>query len=76
MLAHVAERLKTDARKEQIHIDYLVHKVSGSPRVYDIITEGSSLVKNYNSQFRRIIKKGGFSDLLERMRKKAAAESK
>lgn len=75
-LVQTVAQHKTDARKEAIHINYLVHDVKGSPRVYDIITEGSSLVKNYKSQFRRIIKKGGFSDLLERMRKKAAAETK
>lgn len=63
---------KTDARKEAIHIDYLVHQVGGSWRVYDIITEGSSLVKNYNSQFRSIVDKHGFSELLTRMRKKAS----
>lgn len=63
---------KTDVRKEAIHIDYLVHQVGGSWRVYDIITEGSSLVKNYNSQFRSIVDKHGFSELLTRMRKKAS----
>lgn len=63
---------KTDARKEVIHIDYLVHSVGGSWRVYDIITEGSSLVKNYNSQFRSIVDRHGFPELLTRMRKKAA----
>lgn len=63
---------KTDARKEVIHIDYLVHQVGGSWRVYDIITEGSSLVKNYNSQFRSIVDRHGFPELIERMRKKAS----
>lgn len=72
-LVQTVAKHKTDNRKEAIHINYLVHQVGGSWRVYDIITEGSSLVKNYNNQFRRIIKKGGFSDLLERMRKKAKA---
>lgn len=66
---------KTDARKEVIHIHYLVHSVAGKWRVYDIITEGSSLVGNYKNQFRRIIDKNGFADLLARMRKKAKAES-
>jgi phospholipid transport system substrate-binding protein len=66
---------KTDPRKESIRIDYLVHDVSGKWRVYDIITEGSSLVKNYNNQFRRIISKSGFADLIARMKKKAAEES-
>lgn len=70
LVATVA-RHKTDKRKEPIEIDYLVHKKDGSWRVYDIITEGSSLVSNYQSQFHRVIKKKGFDGLVERMRKKA-----
>ncbi len=70
-LVETVAKHKSDNRKEPIHINYLVHQVDGKWRVYDIITEGSSLVKNYNSQFRSIIKKNGFSDLIERMKKKA-----
>lgn len=61
---------KTNPRAEQVTIDYALHKVQGQWRVYDIITEGSSLVSNYRSQFRRIIKKNGFPGLIERMKKK------
>lgn len=64
-------RHKTDKRKEPVKIDYLVHQKEGSWRVYDIITEGSSLVSNYRSQFHRVIQKKGFGGLIERMRKKA-----
>lgn len=73
-LVQTVAKHKTDPRKESISIDYLVHQVGGSFRVYDIITEGESLVKNYKSQFRRVIKKEGFSGLLARMRSKAAEE--
>lgn len=73
-LVQTVAKHKTDPRKESISIDYLVHQADGSFRVYDIITEGESLVKNYKSQFRRVIKKEGFSGLLERMRTKAAEE--
>lgn len=73
-LVQTVAKHKTDARKEPIHIDYLVHQVGGQWRVYDIITESSSLVGNYNSQFRSIVKKHGFSELLSRMRKKAEQE--
>lgn len=71
-LVQTVAKHKTDPRKEAIHIDYLVHQVNGNWRVYDIITEGSSLVKNYNSQFRSIVDRHGFSELLSRMRKKAS----
>jgi phospholipid transport system substrate-binding protein len=47
-----------------------VHKAGSSWRVQDIVTEGSSLVKNYRQQFTRIIKKDGFPELLKRMKTK------
>jgi phospholipid transport system substrate-binding protein len=65
-------RSRTNAREEPIAVDYLMHQVGGQWRVADIITEGTSLVGNYRSQFRRVIKKHGFDELLKRMRKKAA----
>ena len=69
----VAKSKKND-REEPISIDYVVHKVGGKWRVYDIVTEGSSLVNNYRSQFRRVIKKDGFDVLLARMKKKLDKE--
>ena len=39
-------------------------------RVYDIITDGVSLVKNYRRQFRRIIRDEGWDGLIDRMQKK------
>ncbi len=61
---------KTDKRQEPISVDYAVHQNGGQWRIYDIITEGSSLVGNYKSQFRRIIQKNGYPALVERMKKK------
>ncbi len=69
-LVQTVARHKTDKRKEPISVDYVLHKVEGKWRVYDIVTEGSSLVRNYQNQFRRIINKKGFSELIARMRKK------
>jgi len=63
---------KTDKRKEPVHIDYVVRQSGAVWRVVDIVTEGSSLVSNYRSQFRRVIEQKGFSGLLEKMRAKAA----
>jgi phospholipid transport system substrate-binding protein len=61
---------RSNAREEPITIAYRVHKVDGKWRVYDIVTEGSSLVDNYRNQFRRIIKKNGYPELVRRMRNK------
>lgn len=69
-LVQTVARHRTNRREEPVSVDYLLHKVDGQWRVYDIVTEGSSLVGNYRSQFRRIIKKDGFPEVLERMKKK------
>lgn len=69
-LVQTVARHKTDKRQEPISVDYALHQVGGKWLVYDIITEGSSLVGNYKSQFRRIIEKNGFPALVEKMKKK------
>jgi phospholipid transport system substrate-binding protein len=69
-LVTTVARNRGDAREEPITIAYRVHKVDGNWRVYDIVTEGSSLVDNYRNQFRRIIKKGGYPELIRRMKNK------
>ncbi len=71
-LVKTVARHNTDKRKEPLHIDYLTHQVAGKWMVIDIVTEGSSLVKNYRSQFRRIIKKKGFDGLMKKMQTKVA----
>ncbi len=65
----VAKNTK-DAREEPISIDYVVRAQSSGQRIVDVVTEGSSMVKNYRSSFNRIMKKGGFPELLKRMQKK------
>jgi phospholipid transport system substrate-binding protein len=63
---------KTDKRKEPVSIDYLLHETKGQWRVFDIVVEGSSLVGNYQSQFRKVIKKKGFAELVSRMKRRIA----
>lgn len=62
----------TDAREEPVTIDYIMAKQGNAYQIVDIVTEGSSLVSNYRNQFRRIIKKDGFPELMRRMKKKLA----
>ena len=61
---------KTDKRKEPVGVYYLQHEIKGQWKVYDIVIEGSSLVGNYNSQFRKIIRKQGFGELITRMKRR------
>lgn len=63
-------RSRSASREEPVSIDYVVRESGGQWRIVDIVTEGSSLVSNYRNQFRRIIKKQGFPELIRRMKTK------
>jgi len=63
-------RNKKNAREEPVSIDYVVHQVGGKWLIADIVTEGSSLARNYRNQFRKVIEKKGFDELLKRMKAK------
>lgn len=61
---------KVISKKLTIPIDYRLLKNSDSWRVYDVVIDGVSLVKNFRGQFSRIIKGTGFSGLLDKLRSK------
>lgn len=72
VVIHTRATSKTNKREEPVTIDYRVHPEGSGYRVFDIVTEGSSLVNNYKNQFHRIIQKDGVDALLKRMRDKLA----
>lgn len=74
-VVHTVATNTKDAREEPMSIDYVVRSQGDAKRIVDVVTEGSSMVANYRSSFNRIMKKGGFSDVLQRMRKKVASGS-
>jgi phospholipid transport system substrate-binding protein len=63
---------QANAREEPVEIAFKMIQKDGTWKVADIITEGSSLVRNYRNQFTRIIKKDGFPALLKKMQDKLA----
>jgi len=69
-LVRTVAKKKGDAREEPLSIDYVVNDASGKNKIVDIVTEGSSLVVNYRNQFKRIVKKQGFPELIKRMKTK------
>lgn len=52
----------------ELSINYRLHLVNGNWKVYDIEIENISLVKNYRSQFNRIISKSSYEELIRRIR--------
>jgi len=57
------------SKGKEIPVDYkMVNRGEGSWRVYDVIIEGVSMVRNYRSQFSSILQKKKFADLLDQIR--------
>jgi phospholipid transport system substrate-binding protein len=54
----------------KIPLFYRLTDKSGSWKVYDVIIEGVSMVKNYRTQFRKILSKGSTDKLLKILRDK------
>lgn len=64
------ETTLTTAKGSEIPVGYRLHLTGGEWKVYDISIEGVSLVNNYRVQFRSILSKHSFDELLARMRKR------
>lgn len=65
-------KIKTKGKPTDALIEYRMLKGNGKWMVYDVITDELSLVRNYRSQFQRIIGQQGYDGLLQRMKKKLA----
>ena len=60
--------ITTDNKK--VPLFYRMTNKSGQWRVYDVVIEGISMVKNYRGQFREILSKNKPEDLLQTLRDK------
>lgn len=65
-------RSRTERRQPPVEIVYTLHLQGSSWRVFDVVTDGVSLVRNYRSQFHRIIGEHGWAELIRRMRDRLA----
>jgi phospholipid transport system substrate-binding protein len=59
-------------RKAETTVDYKLSLKEGRWMVYDVITDDVSLLRNYRSQFKRIIDREGYSALIGKMKRKLA----
>ncbi|HEX9742606.1 MAG TPA: ABC transporter substrate-binding protein [Nitrospiraceae bacterium] len=64
-------RTKLVSEKTEIPIDYRLMSRTGEWFVYDVVADGISLVRNYRSQFDKIIRESGYPDLVEELRRKS-----
>jgi phospholipid transport system substrate-binding protein len=66
--ALVRTKIKREAL--EIPVDYKMKLIDGHWKVYDVMVEGVSLIKNYRTQFNTILKKQTPEQLIERLEKK------
>lgn len=67
-------RTKLVSSKVEIPMDYRLINKDGRWCAYDIIVDGVSLVKNYRSQFDKIIRSGSYEELTTRLRNRSVGE--
>ncbi|MFQ5444508.1 MAG: phospholipid-binding protein MlaC [Nitrospinales bacterium] len=58
------EIVKSD---DNLEVSYKLIKLNGDWKVYDFVVEGVSLIKNYRSQFSKIIRKESYQALIKKM---------
>ena len=63
-------KVKKDGRTSEIVIEYKMRRAKGRWVVYDVITDDVSIVRNYRSQFNRIIRRDSYEVLVKKMRRK------
>jgi ABC-type transporter MlaC component len=65
---------KLKPREPAVRVDYVVKLTEHGYRVVDIVTEGSSLTKNYYEQFRRKMDNPaeGYTNIVQKLREKVA----
>ena len=51
-----------------------MHKVGDAWRVYDVLVEGISFLKNYREQFRSVIRRTSYANLVKILRAKRDAD--
>ena len=69
-------RTKLRSSKVEIPMDYRLHMKDGTWHAYDLIVDGVSLVKNYRSQFEKIIRSSSYQELVRRLRERTIGEDK
>jgi phospholipid transport system substrate-binding protein len=63
-------RTELRSSKLQVPMDYRLYLKEGQWHAYDIIVDGVSLVRNYRSQFDKIIRADSYQELVQRLRER------
>lgn len=72
MVVRTTARSRTNPRATPVTIEYRLSLRGSGWVVYDLVTNGSSLVQSYRDAYTRIIRDRGFAELLRRLRQRVA----
>jgi ABC-type transporter MlaC component len=61
-------------KNDEYYVDFKVEPQGESWKIYDVITDDVSTIRNYRDQFNKIIAEKGFDELLRRMRENLIEE--
>jgi phospholipid transport system substrate-binding protein len=70
--------VRTELRSSKVAVpmDYRLHMRDGTWHAYDLVVDGVSLVKNYRSQFEKIIRSSSYQELVRKLREPTVGEDK
>jgi phospholipid transport system substrate-binding protein len=60
-------RTEVVRRSSTIEVDYKLIQENGDWKVYDFVIEGVSMVRNYRSQFTKIIRRDSYEVLVQKL---------
>jgi phospholipid transport system substrate-binding protein len=69
-------RTKLRSSKVEIPMDYRLHMKDEAWHAYDLVVDGVSLVKNYRSQFEKIIRSDSYQELVRQLRARTVLEDR
>ncbi len=75
VVVETTARSTENRRAPEVSIDYHMKRRGNRWIVEDVVTDGVSMVRNYRSQFDRIIRRDGWDGLLDRMRSRVQQDS-
>ncbi len=72
-LVVTSARSRTERRQPPVEISYSMRLENNQWRAFDVSTDGVSMVRNYQTQFNRIIVQNSWAELIRRMEQRLAA---
>jgi phospholipid transport system substrate-binding protein len=70
--AEVNTQILTPSQEKPLAVNYRLHRLGEHWLIYDVVAENVSMVRNYRTQFGRILKESSYEGLLQALKKKIA----